>query len=885
MVHGSAAFFVRLERSANVYLSYKRVAALLSTMLSFQFVNLLQEANKRMFYMSSEVSDVSLQLLSPEADTSKQVDIANAYLDNPQKVLVQLTSELTLPYDPADIGVFDATTDQHLTVSSVDVPHSFHPVLVGDLQQLLGAQGDWNPADDATHLAMVNSNLYQLQGTLPAGSYNYKITFDGAWDGATPDHNLTLTVPEEGGTVTFSFVPYDSSGQRIYDSLNAPDAILPTSSAGVQIDLVAVMLVEAPDVSHSLHIALPGRHQHTIIPRHALDDAKYLYTGNDLGNAYSEHATSFRVWAPTASDVQLLLYDSETGPIHTIVGMHGSDAGTWYAHVPKDLENWYYLYLVTASGTTQTAVDPYATAVAVNAKRGMIVNPAHTHPLGWENDSYRQLTHPVDAVIYEVHTRDFSIAQNSGIEHKGKYLAFTEDGTIGPSDISTGIDSLKDLGITHVQIQPIADFASVDETLPNQYNWGYDPRNYNVPEGAYATTPHGVARITECKQMIQSLHRAGIGVVLDVVYNHTFASQISDFDKIVPQYYYRTNDAGYYTNGSGVGNELATERPMVQKFVLDSLAYWMREYHVDGFRFDLMALIGIDTISKASQSLRAINTSVLLYGEPWTGGGSALLDNQLLTRGRQRNIGVGIFNDTYRNGLSGGVFDAGTRGYAAGITSLIDIVKQGVMGSIDDFTAEPDETINYVSSHDNYAWWDKVVLSNPDASESERIKIDQLAQAIILTSQGVPFIHGGEEFLRTKEGNDNSYNAGDAINQFDWSRKAQYTDVFNYYAELIHLRTNHPALRLPSAASIRTHLTFINSPDGVVAFVIRDHANGDAWENTLVAYNPNHTDSVLELPTGNWNIVATQGQVGEETLSQVIGEVTLPAISCVILWQ
>src|SRR6266700_4102037 len=268
-----------------------------------------------MFYMSSEVSHLPLQLLSPDTEIVKQVDIANAYLDSPQKILVQLTSELTLPYDPANVGVFDATSGQHLAVSSVNVPHSFYPVLVGDLQHLLGAQHDWNPADDATHLAMVHSNLYQLRGTLPAGSYHYKITFDGAWDGATPGNNLILTVPEGGATVTFSFVPYDGSGQRIYDSLNAPDAILPASSDGVQIDLVAVILDEAPDVSHSLHIALAGRHQHTIIPRHALDDSRYMYTGNDLGNTYSEQATSFRVWAPTASDVQLLLYDSETGPI------------------------------------------------------------------------------------------------------------------------------------------------------------------------------------------------------------------------------------------------------------------------------------------------------------------------------------------------------------------------------------------------------------------------------------------------------------------------------------------------------------------------------------------------------------------------------------------
>jgi pullulanase len=838
-----------------------------------------------MFYMTGEVSDLPLQTLLPETDGVEQADIANAYLDSPQKVLVKLTSELTLPCDSTNVQVFDVTTGRHLAVSSVDVPHSFHPVLVGDLQHLLGAEGDWDPADDATYLAMVHSNLYQLSGALPAGSYHYKITFDGAWDGATPTDDLVLTVPEDGATVTFSFVPYDGSGQRIYDSLNAPDAVMPSSSAGVHIDLVAVLLAEALDVSHTLQIALRERHQHTIIPRHALDDTRYIYTGDDLGNTYTEQATAFRVWAPMASDVQLLLYNSETGPIETIVSMQRSDAGTWYVQVPGDLENWYYLYLVTASGATQTAVDPYARAIAVNAHRAMVVNLAHTHPAGWENDTYRPLTHLVDAVIYEVHTRDFSIAENSGMEHKGKYLAFTEEGTKGPSNVATGLDSLKELGVTHVQIQPIADFASVNETLPNQYNWGYDPRCYNVPEGAYATTPHGAARITECKQMIQSLHQAGIGVVLDVVYNHTFASIISDFDKIVPQYYYRTNDAGYYTNGSGVGNELATERPMVQKFVLDSLAYWMREYHIDGFRFDLMALISFDTMRKVSDTLRAINASLLLYGEPWTGGGSALLDHQLLTRGRQRNMGVGVFNDAFRNGLSGGVFDAYMRGLATGMAGLTDIVKWGVMGSIDVFTAAPSETINYVSSHDNYTWWDKVVLSTSGESESEQIKMDQLAQAIILTSQGIPFMQGGEEFLRTKGGNDNSYNAGDAINQFDWSRKARYIDVFNYYAGLIHLRINHPALRLPSAASIREHLTFIDSPSETIAFVITGHANGDAWENILVSYNPNHANVTLQLPPGTWNVVATQGRVGEDSLAQVVGEMVLPAISCVVLWQ
>ncbi len=667
--------------------------------------------------------------------------------------------------------------------------------------------------------------------------------------------------------------------------LGAPGEQRPAVPAGVQTDLVEVMLAEAPDVTHSLYIALTGYMQGPVTPRNVLNGEQYLYHGEDLGNTYRPEATSFRLWAPTASDVQVLLYESETGPLQRQIAMQRDENSTWYTRVSGNLQNWYYLYQVTVHDTVQNAVDPYVKAIAMNATRGMIIDLAETNPPGWHEDGYVVLEHPQDAIIYEVHVRDFSINPNSGTTNRGKYLAFTERGTTGPDNVATGVDHLKELGITHVQLQPVQEFASVDEQDPKQYNWGYDPRNFNVPEGVYATTPHGTARVTECKQMVQSLHREGIGVILDVVYNHTFAWYYSDFDKIIPEYFYRTDDAGNYTNGSGTGNEIATERPMVQKFILDSLAYWVKEYHVDGFRFDLMALLGIETMKKVKEMLHAINPHLLLYGEPWAGGTSSLLADRLLTKGMQKGLGLAVFNDHLRNGLCGSVFDSTARGFATGAWGLVEGIKRAVEGSINDFTASPQETINYVTSHDNYTLWDKIMLSNAEDTEADRIKMDELAQAVILTSQGIAFLHGGEEILRTKGGNANSYDAGDAVNQFDWSRKARYWKVWRYYAGLIHLRRYHPAFRMRSADDFQEHLSFLASPENTVMFELSGHANSDNWENILIIYNPNKADVQCTLPPGNWTIVVSQDRISDEYLGRASGRVFVPAISCMVLYQ
>ena len=814
-----------------------------------------------------------------QTEVAVQTFISNAYLESDTTILAALSAPITLPCPPEDIMVLDTTTQQRITVTAAGIARTFHPTIVGDFQHIFSSGGDWNTTDPATRMEQVNANLYQMTAALPAGSYQYKVVFDGVWDGAFPNTNVNLNVPQGGMRVTFSFVPYDlvTKTAQIHDSINNMTEKLPTSDAGASVDLLQVKLGQAPDITHTVQISLQGQKPNTVIARSILQEPRYIYTGDDLGYTYSELETTFRVWAPTAADIQLLLYEREDGPLSRQIAMQRMQQGTWCISVPMPLANWYYLYQVNVLGETHTVVDPYARALAPNATSAMVVDMAAINPEHWADDHYRPLANPVDAVVYETHVRDFSIMANSGMVNKGKYLAFTERGTTGPENVATGVDSLLQLGITHVQVLPVFDFASIDETKPEQYNWGYDPRTYNVPQGAYATTPQGSARISEYKRMIQSLHSSGIGVIMDVVYNHTFAINDSAFDLLVPHYYYRTDDYGHYSSGSGCGNEVACERPMVRKFVLDSLKYWMREYHVDGFRFDLMALIGVDTMKAAAQELHAINPAAIIYGEPWTGGLSALSAQQLLYKGRQKGLGLGVFNDNIRNGLIGSVFDHSAQGFAMGAPFKVDVIKRGVQGSIYDFTDAPSETINYVTSHDNLTLWDKIADCNPRDSEEDRIKMDELAQAVILTSQGVPFIQGGEEFLRTKSGNDNSYNAGDAINQFDWERKVTYQRVFAYYAGLIQLRRQHPAFRMTTARDINAHLNFLDSAPNTVAFTLGEHANGDPWRSIMVIYNPNRSELSFNLPAGEWTIVGTQ--------SKATGSIMAAPLSCSILYQ
>lgn len=589
-----------------------------------------------------------------------------------------------------------------------------------------------------------------------------------------------------------------------------------------------------------------------------------VYKGNDLGAIYFSTCTKFRIWAPTADMIYLCLYDRNSVRQYS---MEKSTDGTWYTEVQGNLKNLYYTYKILRNGKLTETVDPYAKSLTPNGVKGVIVDLNDTNPDGWENDYKPPFKNPTDAVIYEIHVRDFSISPDSGIKNKGKYLAFTERGTTGPDGVKTGLDHLVELGITHVHLLPIQDFASVDE-LKGGYNWGYDPYHYNVPEGSYATNPADpISRIKEVKEMVLSLHRAGIRVIMDVVYNHTYTTGSSIFDIIEPGYFYRHNPDGSYSNGSGCGNETASERPMMRKFMLDSLKYWAQEYHIDGFRFDLMALHDINTMREVEKMLHDIDNTILIYGEPWMGGPTVLpLDKQVI-KGAQKGLNIAVFNDNIRNGIKG-FPDDDTKGFATGKKGLTKIIKNGVVGTIEynneirDFAESPCETINYVSCHDNLTLWDKIIKSNPNNSEEERISMDKLCNMIVLTSQGIPFIHGGEEILRTKYGNHNSFNAGDKINQIDWSRKVKYKDVFEYYKGLIELRKKHPAFRMAEAHDIKENLFFLESPENTVAFILKNNANGDKWHKIAVIYNPTKVNVEIKLPEGKWCVVVDGEKAG-----------------------
>lgn len=679
-------------------------------------------------------------------------------------------------------------------------------------------------------------------------------------------------------------VVVDRSTAAVFPIIEVADA-RGDGGVGIWSDLLVLTLVASPDVTHLLQVVVPGYQPHAVLPRRVLEGEGYRYAGDDLGVTYGRAESRFRLWAPTASAVRLLLYGGveDVVPADT-APLERDEGGTWRLRLPGDHAGRYYLYEVSVHGETRTAVDPYARAVAPNGTRGLVVDLAATDPAGWADDRHITPAHPSDAVIYEVHVRDFSIDPASGMAYRGQYLAFAGRGSVGPAGIPTGVDHLVALGVTHVQLLPVAAYATVDEAHPlARYNWGYDPRNYNTLTGAYATTPTGTARIVELKCLVQALHAAGIGVILDVVYNHTFAVGDSDFDKIAPGYYYRTDAEGRYSNGSGCGNELASERPMVLKFIVDSLRHWAEEYHVDGFRFDLMALLGVGAMRAIGEDLRALLPGILLYGEPWAPGPSPLSGPDLLWKGCQRGLGVGVFNDDLRNALVGSPFRMGERGFAVGGADRAGAIVTATKGSIDTFAAAPGETINYATSHDNRTLWDRIAASNGDDAEADRILMAELAQAVVLTSQGVPFLQGGEEFLRTKGGDDDSYDAGDAINRFDWARAACHRDVITYSAGLIALRRAHPAFRMSTAADVRRHLRVRGSPAGTVVFALAEHANGDAWVEIVVVYNTRRGAVPIYLSPGMWTIVAWQGCAGIDALGQATGMIEVPGLTCAIL--
>ena len=648
-----------------------------------------------------------------------------------------------------------------------------------------------------------------------------------------------------------------------------------------------IQLKEPLDISKQYTVEIEGYGQKTAVPTDIFDSesfiANYTYDGDDLGATITEAGTVFKVWAPTASKVVLNLFEAGNDcAAYASVDMERGERGVWSS--TQDCgHGTYYTYTVTTAVGTQEAVDPYAKAVGVNGNRGMVIDLKTTDPEGFAEETFDAgLTSYRDAIIWEVHVRDFSNKLEAS-NYKGKYLAFTETGLTNANGVPAGVDYIKNLGVTHVHLQPVYDYATVDETKPdNEFNWGYDPKNYNAPEGSYSTDPyHGEVRVNEFKQMVQALHAQGLGVVMDVVYNHTYDGN-SCLNRIVPYYYYRYTATGDNSNGSGCGNETASDRYMFRKYMIDSVTYWQTEYHIDGFRFDLMGLHDTTTMQKIENAVHTNNPQALLYGEGWTGGTTTLNPNKQAVQKNIKNVkasrgaigSVAVFNDSIRDGLKGSVFDAKAKGYISGDPSKANANKVlfGMTGGTYQVGAtwkvENAMVINYMSSHDNRTLWDILANGAPSASKEERIVMNRLGAAVVLISKGTPFWLAGEEMLRTKNGDENSYKSSDEVNNIKWDVLKEGSDEYEmseYYRGLIELRKSHDWIR---NADVTGELLQNNAL--MATYAVDGSTAGIAY------VNPASGAMSVTLPEGEWTILLG----GEGTVS---GTAEVPPMSVLLI--
>lgn len=564
---------------------------------------------------------------------------------------------------------------------------------------------------------------------------------------------------------------------------------------------------------------------------------------------YSPIETKFTLWAPTAEEVRVLLYDSgNEGSAYQTLSLEMGEDGIWNTSIKEDLKGKFYTFNVKVNGKwLGDTPGIMAKAVGVNGKRAAVIDLRSTDPEGWANDVRPLLKDYADIIVYEMHHRDFSLDSVSGIRNKGKFLALTELGTTTSQGEKTGIDHLKELGVTHVHILPSYDYASVDESKPDkaQYNWGYDPQNYNVPDGSYSTDPYKPdVRIKEFKQMVQALHKAGIRVVLDVVYNHTFNTEESNFERTVPGYFYRQTKDGKPANGSGCGNETASDRAMMRKYMVESVLYWINEYHIDGFRFDLMGIHDIETMNEIRAAVDKIDPSIFIYGEGWAASAPQLDQEELAMKANIYKMPrIAAFSDEMRDGLRGGWDDDRKGAFLIGQPGHEMSIKFGLVGAVkhpqvindsvnyskEPWALQPTQMISYVSCHDDMCLADRLKATMPDATDEERASLHKLAETFVFTSQGVPFIFAGDEMMRDKKGIHNSYNSPDSINTIDWRNKTIHHDVFDYVRELITLRKNHPAFRMGDADKVRQYMEFLPvEGSNLVAFILKDNANGDS---------------------------------------------------------
>ncbi|MVN75052.1 type I pullulanase [Hymenobacter sp. HMF4947] len=639
--------------------------------------------------------------------------------------------------------------------------------------------------------------------------------------------------------------------------------------------------------------------------------AKYpVYQGPDLGLTFDRTGQgTLRVWAPTAEEMRLNLYAAGVGGTATAVReMQPGGAGVWQATLPAGTTGFYTVQALIDGELRAEVADPYARAVGVNGRRGAWLDPATAYPLGWDQDLRPPLAAPTDILVGEVSVRDLSADPQSGIKNQGKYLGLTELNTTGPGGVRTGLSHLQELGVTHVHLLPTYDFAAIDESLPpspSRYSWGYDPVNYFVPEGSYATNALDPAvRIREYKQLVQTLHDRQLRVVADVVFNHVADAGTSAFEQLVPGYYFRHNADGKLSNATACGNEVASERPMVRKLIVDCVSYWAREYHVDGFRFDLMGVLDVETMRAVRVALDQQDNSIFVYGEGWAAGPSPLPEAQRAVKANLPRLPrIAAFGDELRDGVKGHYARQAEAGFVGGQPGLEESVKFGIVAATQhpqlDYTkvnyskapwaTTPAQALNYVACHDDRVLWDKLKIANPAASEEELIKMDALCNTIVFTSQGVPFIPIGDEFLRTKKGAANSYNLPDSINQLDWARKAKYRAVFEFYRQLLALRKAHPAFRLPTQEAIAQHLRFLPGlPAGTIGYQLVGHAGGDVWQTITVLFNGTSRAATLPVPVGTYKVVLRGLDIkpsGLATLPATTSKVAVPGSTALILVQ
>ena len=626
---------------------------------------------------------------------------------------------------------------------------------------------------------------------------------------------------------------------------------------------------------------------------------KYNYDGK-LGVIYSKKSSEFKLWAPLAEQVELVLYGKDYNALEsnkTIIKMNKENRGVWRARINEDLSGEYYNYLVRNNGKTYESVDPYAKAVSINGEKSMVIDMESTNPKGWSNDKKPILNDVTDSIIYEAHIRDLTKDEASGVitELRGKYIgAVLENSKIKGTSITTGVDHLKELGITHIHLLPVFDYGSIDERYDStdNYNWGYDPQNYNVPEGSYSTNPYeGAVRISEFKEMVYRFHQAGIRVVMDMVYNHTYNLE-SPLNLTVPGYYYRKDKYGCYSNGSGCGNETASERYMFRKYMIDSVLYWAKEYHIDGFRFDLMGLHDLETMRIIRNELNKVDKSIIMYGEGWTCYDTPLNINESAVKNnicKFDDLQIAAFSDDARDSIKGSVFLKESLGFVNGGDNYEESIKYTICAStkhdeIDlskvvyskSFWAnEPYQTITYDSAHDNNTLFDKLRMSCKDENEEELLKMNKLAAAIVLTSQGISFLHEGEEFARVKENLqgeiiENSYNSSDYTNELKWLRKQRYIDLFNYYKGLIKLRKEYKAFRMNSNKEIQNNISFMAKgnefkDEHMVGYFINIEDYNDSYSKIAVIFNANKYNVEVDLNEGKWNVLVD----GEKADSEV----------------